>query len=55
MSLAFGLMLIFTVISLVKGSGTSSPIGAKKCDNISWILFIAMIVICLIFEIIAIF
>jgi uncharacterized membrane protein YfcA len=43
------LILALTIISVLKGSGTDSLIGVKKCDKIDWTLFAILQVICLSF------
>ena len=48
-------MIVFTLISLLKGNGANSPIGVKRCDQNDMVLFALTIVVCLIFEVSAIF
>jgi hypothetical protein len=31
--LLFGLLTVFTIISLLRGSGDDSPIDVRRCDN----------------------
>ena len=48
MGLNWGLILIMTIISLLKG-GDASLIEAAKCDTTDWILFTVLLIICFIF------
>lgn len=46
----WGLMIILTVISLLKGSGEGlSMVGITRCDGTDWALFVVLQVTCFIF------
>ena len=53
MGLNWGLILVMTIISLLKG-GDGSLIGAVKCDGTDWLLFVLLLVACLIFLVLGI-
>ena len=54
LGLTWGLIIILTVISILRGDGNDSPVGIVRCDHIDWTLFFILQAICIIFEIIAI-
>ena len=57
MILIWGLIIIMTIVSLLRGSGNGkdSPIGVKRCDEVDWTLFWILQVICILFEIAGIY
>ena len=48
------MICVFTIISLLRGNGTESPIDAKRCDMTDWMLIYILMAFCIIFEIIGI-
>lgn len=52
--LNWGMIIVLTVISLLKGSGDNSPIGVTRCSGLDWALFALLQVLCVIFIVLAV-
>ena len=55
LAITWGIIIVLTVVSVLKGSGNDSPFDIERCDQVDWILFWILQVICVLFEIVALY